>query len=523
MPRARTGTVRRHNDHWDARITLPDGTRPWVHLPVGETETRARERAASMSEKARLAAAVEHVDPKAAVVPEPAGETFEAWAERWCQDREKRGLTSVDDDRGRLRKWISPTLGPKPVATMGQADLEALVEILDEKVLDGELSWKTATNAWGLVSKAFADACRSKVRALRVRNDNPAQGVRGPDRGAVKSKAYLYPAELLKLVSCPAVPAPWRRMYVVVTYLYLRAAEARALDWADVNLDGRVVLVHQTEDAEGETGSTKSMRTRRVLIEAAVMPLLVAMHRAAGGKGPVLPHMPVEKHLAPMLRRHLQVAGITRADLFAVATDKTRKRLRFHDLRSTGITWMAIRGDDPLKLKQRAGHRTFSTTEGYIREAEAVREGFGEVFPALPASLESSAESSERFGMNGHAYGTIDESAVGEAGFEPPEKRVNPHVSVRIARIAEPATVRLATRNYADPGAPDATRTLHADPRAVLMAALGAAIPAALAVGDVELVRVATEALARLLGSAGSTGAGAAVVDLAAVRARRGQ
>src|ERR1019366_5598840 len=30
----------------------------------------------------------------------------------------------------------------------------------------------------------------------------------------------------------------------------------------------------------------------------------------------------------------------------------------------------------------RGGTRTFSTTEIYIREAEAVREGFGEVFPA---------------------------------------------------------------------------------------------------------------------------------------------
>jgi hypothetical protein len=45
---------------------------------------------------------------------------------------------------------------------------------------------------------------------------------------------------------------------------------------------------------------------------------------------------------------------------------------------------MAVRGDDPLKIKQRCGHAAFRTTEIYIREAESVREGFGEVFPALP-------------------------------------------------------------------------------------------------------------------------------------------
>jgi hypothetical protein len=54
---------------------------------------------------------------------------------------------------------------------------------------------------------------------------------------------------------------------------------------------------------------------------------------------------------------------------------------------TTGITWMALRGDDPLKIKQRAGHASFQTTEIYIREAEAVREGFGAVFPALPKPL----------------------------------------------------------------------------------------------------------------------------------------
>ena len=38
-------------------------------------------------------------------------------------------------------------------------------------------------------------------------------------------------------------------------------------------------------------------------------------------------------------------------------------------------------------MMQRAGHRNFATTQGYIREAEAVRDGFGDVFPALPGAL----------------------------------------------------------------------------------------------------------------------------------------
>ncbi len=65
----------------------------------------------------------------------------------------------------------------------------------------------------------------------------------------------------------------------------------------------------------------------------------------------------------------------------------TSKPITFHDLRATGITWMAIRGDDVWKITQRAGHVRIETTQGYVREAENLKAGFGEVFPRLPGSL----------------------------------------------------------------------------------------------------------------------------------------
>jgi len=48
-------------------------------------------------------------------------------------------------------------------------------------------------------------------------------------------------------------------------------------------------------------------------------------------------------------------------------------------------------GNDPaivsrLILMQQAGHTRFETTPSYIREAENLREGFGEVFPPLRLS-----------------------------------------------------------------------------------------------------------------------------------------
>ena len=120
------------------------------------------------------------------------------------------------------------------------------------------------------------------------------------------------------------------------------------------------------------------------------------MHKKADGKGSVVELQP--DHMARLLRSWLKTAlgDKLRPELHQATA--TRKALTWHDLRATGATWMAVRGDDPLKIKQRCGHASFSTTEIYIREAEAVRDGFGDVFPPLPDSLlkddESSGESS---------------------------------------------------------------------------------------------------------------------------------
>jgi integrase len=74
-------------------------------------------------------------------------------------------------------------------------------------------------------------------------------------------------------------------------------------------------------------------------------------------------YMPSAGVLSAKLRHYLKRAGVERAELFA--SDETRKAITLHDLRATGITWMAVRGDEPLRTMQRAGHASFETTQGY--------------------------------------------------------------------------------------------------------------------------------------------------------------
>ena len=80
---------------------------------------------------------------------------------------------------------------------------------------------------------------------------------------------------------------------------------------------------------------------------------------------------------------------------------------------------MAARGDDPLRIKQRAGHSSFRTTEGYIREAENLGASFGKVFPPLP-DLARGLGSGQAPSQTGDAITLENKAAgVGATGFEP--------------------------------------------------------------------------------------------------------
>ncbi len=386
MARPSTGTVQWSGSRWRARITLADGSRPWVDLPegIGQRDVeRARAKARELATYAR-----EHGYTKA-----PTGEltsdreTVREYAARWLADRERRALRSVRDDRGRLAAHVFPTLGDTPIRAITPKECRALVAALDAKVSADAMAWRTALNVWAVFAKMLADACGSKAEALRVREDNPAAGVAPPDRGIERSKAYLYPSEFLALVSSPAVSLRWRRVYALAVYTYARAGELEALRAADVDLEHGTLRVHRQADRNtGELRPTKTKMHRAVPIERNARELVAALVRATGGDDDApLVHMPPRESGAVMLRQHLRAAGIDRAELYA--DDETRTPLTFHDLRATGITWCAVRGDDPIKLQRRAGHTTLDTTQRYIREAENVRVSFGDVFPPLPREL----------------------------------------------------------------------------------------------------------------------------------------
>jgi integrase len=272
------------------------------------------------------------------------------------------------------------------MAAVSPDDIERVRDALDDKIRAGVISSKRAWNVWGTTTKAFHDAQKSKDRSLRTRTDNPAEGLEGPDAGIPQKRQHLYPSEFLAFVSCEDVPLRWRRLVTIALYTGLRAGELRALLWSDVDLEHRRIDVSKAVSRKtGILGPTKSGHVRGVTIEATLAPLLEVMGKGRE-PGELVTWLPAFDEQATLMRAFMQRADIKRVALFDDQS-KTTMPLRFHDLRASAITWWAVRGDEPIHVMQRAGHTSFATTQLYLGEAQSLKVGFGEPFPALPPGL----------------------------------------------------------------------------------------------------------------------------------------
>jgi integrase len=157
------------------------------------------------------------------------------------------------------------------------------------------------------------------------------------------------------------------------------------LRWRDVDLERGIVRIHRAFDRKtGKTKPTKTGTTRDIRVESPALGLLRAMGDDADAELVVDIHD--LDHLTKPLRKALLATGVDRPALHDA--EPTSKAMTWYDLRATGITWRAVRGDSPMRIQYDAGHKLFATTQGYIRAGEAfAAESFGEAFAALPSCL----------------------------------------------------------------------------------------------------------------------------------------
>lgn len=405
--RKRTGTFESagfHNDgtpRFRFRLRLADGSKsPRITVPHGFDETRARAYVAGLQADEDtngeiFKAMQERRRKRAAAAGEACeGESADTWHARFLMTRNE-GRRS--DSGYRWKKWVSPRIGAKPMATITKGDIEDVRDALDAALREyekhgrgpGRINAKTALNIWACVTTAFKHACQSKQKDLRVREDNPCANVLPPEKGDSRRKAYFYPREVLQLLECEDVPREWREVYAIACYLYLRPGELYELRWSDVDLKAGVVRISRAWEwiAKKVKAPKTSNGIRVIPIETSLLPLL---ERMADGKPTNAKVVPIfettgKDKSAALLREHLAKAKVTHARLFA--DNATHMPVNFRTWRDSGLTWLAHAGVDVVKMQRRAGHDSLETTTGYVKSAEEVTEAVGKPFPALPSKL----------------------------------------------------------------------------------------------------------------------------------------
>lgn len=518
------------------RIRLQNGERRRFPLPLGISETKAKDMARAMRQRVRGNPDKYVIQPnrrQAAKVRATAAQTGgDQWWASYLEWRARKGRSPVADV---YRAHIKPVLGDKHPRHWTRQDAEALVTALDQKIEAGawqgerqvyKFGWKRAQNVWSLFTSACKTACSAKAATgLRCRDDYICSGVEGPDRGDDKQKQWLFPSEFEKLISCEQVPLRWRRFYVLLAYLYVRASELKVLEWSDVSFESGTVHItkawdEKEKDPAKKIGPPKSKAgVRFVPIEPTLRPLLEALHERAKGKkakaeGRVIVIPPMEQW-AGTLRRHLKRAGVDRAVLFD--DTETTKQITLHDLRSTGITWRCLRGDNAKKIQQDAGHEKGDTTDKYIRTASVFGANLGEVFRALPSALIDVANDAATPDDLGHVLAhVVPKNAKSKmkasvpSGIRMRSDSADLQDSAGLADHESTKSDIIADCNSAmsrpGPGSPDAVE-----------AALADAVTGAVAAGQWDAVKaLVAELEARRK-------ARAAVVDLDAERAKRGR
>ncbi len=103
----------------------------------------------------------------------------------------------------------------------------------------------------GCTRTTFKEACGSRDRLLRVRDDDPSDGVKASLTTPDRKKTIIFPREFEKLLACDdeKVDPDWKEAYAVLYYTYMRPEEAQAVTWRDFDLDTGFVSVSKAVDA----------------------------------------------------------------------------------------------------------------------------------------------------------------------------------------------------------------------------------------------------------------------------------
>lgn len=355
MPK-RGGKPRKRKDgRWEYRFYVKDegGVRLRRVSVFGRTAEEALKKGRELELKAQKG-----------LLPQPSAMTFAQAAEEWLGRKAlTRGATTLRAYRREIA-YALPYIGPLRLQAVKPLDIRRMLDALAKK----GLSPRTLKKVLERVRAVFKEALAHEVIA---RDPTAAIRIEAPTR--TKAGRALEPEEAEALLRAfDAWPTPGVGLALrLCLALGLRAGEALALKWGDIDLEAGTLTIRRAWTALGGKGTLTEPKTpaaRRTLpVPKATLERLRARWEAllAEGFRPeeakelwVVPGKDPSKPLNPHSLNHA---------LRKIAARLGIPRLRVHDLRHSYGSFLLANGA-PLELvSERMGHANPSITLNVYR------------------------------------------------------------------------------------------------------------------------------------------------------------
>lgn len=282
--------------------------------------------------------------------PENRKRLFRELADRYLQIVERRNPSALAKQR-QIMEWWKRQLGHYYLANVTPAVIaERRDALLAEDIGHGtprRRSAATANRYLAALSKAFSDASRE----WHWVNDNPVIRV-SKEREPEGRVRFLSDDERIRLlVACRKSRLPDLELIVLLALTTgMRRGEIMGLRWRDVDINRKLAVL----------STTKNRERRSVPLVPHVLSLFVARSRS--------PH-----DQADLVFKQAQSDKVIQLDFwFKEAMESAQiENFRFHDLRHTAASYLAMSGCTPGEIAAVLGHKTLQMVKRYAHLSAA--------------------------------------------------------------------------------------------------------------------------------------------------------
>ena len=280
------------------------------------------------------------VDPRGARTP------LVDVAELWSAAKVAKRASSVACDRPIVTHHLAPGLGSRPIGSITEADVQALVDSWVAK-----LAASTVARQYSCLRAIFAYAVRAKIIAHSPCRDMSLPQVRLIDRPERSPDDLTGLADALGPDQAP--------MMWLGPVLGLRWGEAAGLTVAQVDMLGAKITVDRQLTRQRVLADPKSAASTRTLsVPQWLLDDLAALFARRGLTGADAGALVFVNSDGSALdytnwRRRVWIPACEKAGLTG---------LRFHDLRTANATALVEGGVDPKTAQQRLGHSSVRVT-----------------------------------------------------------------------------------------------------------------------------------------------------------------